>query len=441
MIVAIDAQLLPGGISGGVEQFVMGLVHALGRLRDGPEEYIIIGPWQDPGWLHPHLGESQRIVSGPRPRASTMDSGKRLLGPLRAPAGKVWREVRRRALGPRPASRSTIPDSDGFYERLGADVVHFPTNQRLVRCDVPMVFNPHDLQHLHYPQFFAEEQIAWREATYRAGCSLADAVAAESRWVKEDIVRQYGTIPDKIHVIPRGSPTELYDPPTDTVLASTRHKLDLPEAFALFPAQTWPHKNHVRLLEAVALLRDRDGVRVNLVCTGRKNDFWPVIRKRIRSLRLHDRVRFPGYVSAGELRALYRLAEFVVFPSLFEGGGFPILEAFHEGTPVACADVTSLPEYGGDAVLLFDPTSVQSIAQALVRMRAEPDLRAELSEKGSSRISQFTWEQTARQYRALYRVLAGRPLSDEDRHLLVGEAELGPDIAGSPGNPGCAVQR
>jgi len=414
MIVAIDAQIRPGGISGGVEQFVMGLVHSLGTLADGRDQYVIVGPWQDPEWLAPYLGRGQRIVSGPRPDASAVDPGKRLLGPLRAPAGRLWRQFRRSVTHHQQNQRFGITESGGFYERLGADVVHFPTNQRFARCDVPMVFNPHDLQHLHYPQFFDETQIAWREAVYREGCRLAQAVAAESEWVKQDIVRQYGTHPDKIHVVPRGSPTELYQPPSTEVLAGTKRNLDLPSTFALYPAQTWPHKNHVRLLEAVALLRDRDGVRIDLVCTGRQNDFWPVIRRRIKDLRLGDRVRFTGYVSAIELRATYRLAEFVVFPSLFEGGGFPVLEAFYEGAAVACADVTSLPEYGGDAVLWFDPTSVQSIAGALARMRAEPDLRLRLIERGSARILQFTWEQTARRYRSLYRRLAGCRISDDE---------------------------
>ena len=426
--VAIDAQLLPGGMSGGVEQFVMGLVYALGQLDEGPEEYIIIGPWQKPGWLKPYLGPNQRIVSGAKRQASRMESTKRLLGPLRSSLGKLWRGTRGFVVAPPAPSSPEVPESDGFYERLGADVVHFPTNQRFVRCSVPTIYNPHDLQHLHYPQFFEQEQIAWRETFYRAGCRHAQAIAAESAWVKDDIVRQYSVTPNKVYVIPRGSPTELYEPVTDKILAEVRHGLRLPQTFALYPAQTWPHKNHIRLLEAVAWLRDRDGLVVNLTCTGRQNDFWPTIKKRITELRLGDQVRFLGFVRPIELRALYRLAQFVVFPSLFEGGGFPLLEAFEEGVPVACSDVTSLPEYGGDAVVLFDPTSTESIAEAMCRMSTERELCATLRQRGSARICLFTWEQTAKMYRALYRQAAGRPLSDEDRHLLANDRMLGATV-------------
>ncbi len=434
--VAINAQLLPGGSAGGVGQFIIGLVHALGQLGDASEEYIIIGPWQEPDWLEPYLGPNQQIVPGPRPQLGRMEPVKRLLGSLRPPMGKLWRKARRVVLGPYKLPVPTVPESDGFYESLGADVIHFPY-QSFMRCSLPIIFNPHDLQHLHYPQFFTPEQIAWRETIYPAGCRHAQAIVAESQWVKDDIIRQYGIDHRKIYVIPRGSPTELYEPITDKALVDVRRKFQLPQTFALYPAQTWAHKNHIRLLEAIALLRDRDDLLVNLVCTGKQNDFWPTIEKHIHKLK--NQVRFLGFVSPTELRALYHLAQFVLFPSLFEGGGFPILEAFREGTPVTCSGVTSLPEYGGDAVLLFDPTSVESIAEAVRRMTTDAELRTTLCQRGVARIRLFTWERTAKAYRALYRKVAGHPLSDEERYLLANDRVCGESVDGVGVVP-CAVQ-
>jgi len=415
--VIINAQLPPGGIVGGVEQFIVGLVHALGQLNDGSEEYIIIGPWQVPDWLKPYLGPNQRIVSGPKPQPGPMERMKRLLGPLRSPVGKLRRAGRRLILGPPKPPLPVVSESNGFYESFGADVIHFPYPD-FVRCGLPMIFNPHDLQHLHYPQFFTEEEITRREIFYPAGCRYAQAVAAESKWAKDDIVRQYNISPLKIFVIPRGSPTELYERVTDKVLGDVKLKFRLPHTFALYPAQTWPHKNHLRLLEAIAWLRDREALTVNLVCTGKQNDFWPVIERGIYELGLENQVRFLGFVRPAELRALYHLAQFVIFPSLFEGGGFPVLEAFTEGVPVACSAVTSLPECGGDAVLLFDPTRVESIAEALHRMTVDAELRATLRQRGMVRARFFTWERTAKAYRALYRQVAGRRLSEEERRLL-----------------------
>jgi len=152
-------------------------------------------------------------------------------------------------------------------------------------------------------------------------------------------------------------------------------------------------------------------------------------------------VRFLDFVSSSELRALYHLAQFVVFPSLFEGGGFPVLEAFREETPIACSAVTSLPEYGGDAILLFDPTSVESIAQAIHRMTMDVQLRTKLRQRGAARISSFTWERTAKMYRALYRKVAGHPLTDEERHSLASDwAHTQQFAVDSLGTTRCAVQ-
>jgi glycosyltransferase involved in cell wall biosynthesis len=310
-----------------------------------------------------------------------------------------------------------VAASDGRYERLGADLVHFPV-QGFVRCALPSVYNPHDLQHRHYPQFFPPHTRAWRDATYAAGCRESRAVVVEAHWVRHDLVRQYAVDPAKISVIPMAPPTDLYGAVTESDLLEVRSRFRLPPAFALYPAQTWPHKNHLGLLRAVDLLRREHGTPLGLVCTGRQNDFWPRIEQEINALGLAGHVHFLGFVVPADLRALYRLAEFVVFPSLFEGGAFPLLEAFREGAPVACSAVTSLPEYAGDAALYFDPSSTESMAGAMRRLLGDPRLRATLRARAVARVGSFTWEQTAKRYRALYRKVAGRALSEEDRSLL-----------------------
>ncbi len=425
--VIIHAQLRPGGVSGGIEQFLIGLIHSLGRLDDSAEEYLIdIGSEQDPDWLKPYLGANQRIVSPPppqpshpkQPQRSPIESAKRWLGPLRKPAQRLWRSARRLVLGPPRLPVTSIHKSNGFYESLCADLIHFPY-QSIIRCSLPMIFNPHDLQHRHYPQFFTEDELIWRETVYPVGCRSAQAVVVASQWAKDDVVRQYGIAPEKIHVIPMGAPTEMYETVTEKTLVDVQQRFQLPQTFALYPAQTWAHKNHIRLLKAIQLLRDRHGLTVNLVCTGRQNEFWSTIEKHIRKLRLENQVRFLGFVRPSELRAIYHLAQFVVYPSLFEGAGFPVVEAFREGKAVACSTATSLPEYGGGAVLLFDPASVTSIAEAVRRMATDAELRTALRQRGSERVRLLTLERMARRYRALYRQVAGRSLSDEDQGLLV----------------------
>jgi glycosyltransferase involved in cell wall biosynthesis len=308
--------------------------------------------------------------------------------------------------------------SDGSYEALGCDVLHLPT-QRFVLCAIPTVYNPHDLQHLHYPQFFTAQELAAREKGYRAGCQLSNTVVVGSAWVKQDVLRQYGVDPDKVQVIPWASPTVQYSQLETAHLEEARQTLRLPARYALYPAVTWPHKNHLRLLEAVADLRDSRGLVVHLVCTGaRYEGHWARVEQRMHQLRLESQVTFLGFLPEAELRAVYRLAEFLVLPSLFEADSCPIHEAWCEGTPVASSNHTALPEQVGDAGLLFDAKDVSEIANAIHRMSTDGELRRELVERGHRRLKDFDWTRTAKAYRAVYRRAAGVALTEEDRWLL-----------------------
>lgn len=413
--VLINAQKTPDDGGSGTDQSVMCLVHALGRVSDSDEQYIVITHPRSPNWLDAYLGPNQRVVVAPQPKEGLSARAKELLGPLRGPASDLWHGVRQSIFhGP---DRYALPQSDGFYESLGGDIIHFPY-QVFTRCRLPSVFNPWDLQHLHYPQFFSKRTIAARETIYRGACHYAQAVAAPSMAVKSDLQEHYGLEAEKIFVIYYGAPAALYGHVTSQILQQVRERFRLPDLFALFPAQTWPHKNHLRLLEAIRLVRDRNGVRLNLVCTGTKNEHWTAIRRQVDKFALQTQVFFLGYISPNELRALYRMAQFVVFPTLFEGAGFPVMEALQEGAPVICSDIPPLREYGGDAVLAFDPHSTEEIASSLLRISRGAELREQLRARGKERAQLFTWERTAKTYRALYRKVAGFPLSEEDHNLL-----------------------
>jgi glycosyltransferase involved in cell wall biosynthesis len=422
--VAINAQILPNGGAGGVESVLIGLISALGQLVDGPEEYIIIGPWQEPDWLQPYLGPNQRIVRGPQPpqqmawKPGPLEPLKRALGPLRPPLRAIWRELFPVPPPPPPRLWPEVPVSDGFYESLGCDVIYFPW-QSFTLCALPSIYNPHDLQHLHYPQFFTPQTVAWRETIYPAGCHFAHTAVVGSQWVKQDVVRHYRVDSEKIQVIPWAPPTQAYPNPSDEKLAAVTARYQLHRPSAFYPAMTWEHKNHLRLLDALAYLRDREGLVVRLVCTGNHYPgFWPRIEAHLSNLNLNGQVQFLGRVPPEDLRAIYRLAQFVIVPTLFEAASGPVFEAWREGIPVGCSTVTSLPEQVGDAALLFDPYSVEAIADAVRRMATDEPLRNELIRKGQRRLQDFSWVRTAKAYRAVYRRAARRPLTEEDRYLL-----------------------
>jgi len=403
--VAIDVSVTPE-VSGGIASALRSLVSALGALSDGPEEYtIVVGTREQLDWLSP-LGPNQRCVMRPSSRKH------RILRPVLPAVRRLqnW-------LGS-PRHWPEVPLSDGFFESLGCDVIHFPT-QTFTLCALPSVYNPHDLQHLHYPQFFNASELAWRETVYRAGCHFAQTVIVNSQWVKEDITRQYAVPPTKVQVIPEAPSTQSDPLPSTDDIARFMAKYRLQDGFALYPSVSWPHKNHLRLLDALAYLRDRRGLRVPLVCTGAPDSqFFPRIESRIADLFLTDQVRFLGFVPQPDLRTVYRCARLLVLPTLFEANSLPIFEAWLEGTPVACSNVTALPEQVMDAALLFDPFDHEAIANAVSQLFTDDQLRDRMRERGHSRLKDFDWARTAKAYRAVYRRCAGQQLSEEDCSLL-----------------------
>jgi glycosyltransferase involved in cell wall biosynthesis len=415
--VGIDAGSVSPDRSGGVATGLGALIRALGRLDDGGERYTVIADSDGQAdWLGGLAGSNTGITvrrGGPAGDGATAAARlKRLLGPLLPKARAAQRLI---AL---PRSWPEVPVSDGFHEALGCDVIHFAT-QRFVVCAAPTVYSPHDLQHLHYPQFWSPHDLVWRETIYPAGCRFAHTVTVNTEWTKQDVIRQYRVAPEKVQVIPEGPPTNLQARSTVGSQAETRSRYGLEEGFAVYPAATWPHKNHLGLLDALALLRDERKCRIPLVCTGSRDArFWPRIERRIADLALGSQVRFLGFVPDDDLRAICRMARFLVQPSLFEASSLPIFDAWLEGVPVACANATALPEQVMDAALLFDPTSPASVAEAMARISSDAELRQDLRSRGYERVKDFDWERTARCYRAVYRRAAGWPLSEEDRWLL-----------------------
>ncbi|MBZ5627431.1 MAG: glycosyltransferase family 4 protein [Acidobacteriia bacterium] len=399
------------GTESGNDMSLAGLASGLCRLVDGNEEYIFFAGAEP----NPLL---QEFMTGPcrefvLPRRTELplkwkQAAKQLPG-----AAAVWRKVRCQVRKHR--RKDWLLDSAGQLESTGADIVHFPRQAAYV-TELPSIYQPHDLQHLHYPEFFSKEEYECREVRYRAFCQRAKLVVAMTSWGRQDLLRNYGLAEDKVAVVPHApllTPT-----PTQNELQAAREKLRLPEAFIFYPAQTWRHKNHVGLLRALATLRERDGIRVPLVCSGHRNNGFPQIESEIARLLLGEQVQFVGYVAPVELHCLYRLCRCMVFPSKFEGWGLPLLEAGAAGAPVVCSGVRPISDVVADAALLFDPDRPSDIADALRRVWTDAVLRGELSRRGRQRALLFSWEKTARIYRAHYRKVAGRELREEDHELL-----------------------
>jgi glycosyltransferase involved in cell wall biosynthesis len=397
--VAVRPCFAPGA-SGGIEQYVQGLAGGLSRL-EGADRFDFVGTGPQGRALADHIaGDAAWVTVSSPSRVLQHRIASTPLGPA-ARRVELWaRAVRSRVAGP-----TTLPESPSMIEDGGYDVVHFAA-QSGERTRLANLYQPWDLQHLHYPEYFSPRDLERREATWGPCCKQATFVLVASHFVRDDVVEAYGIDPSRVAVVPPGAPLLVVPVPTH-----------VGEPYALYPAQQWGHKNHVRLIDAIASLRAR-GTEVKVVCTGQPNARDRTVRDHARARGVEHLIEFRGYVSEDQLACLYEGARCLVFPSLFEGFGFPVLEAFAAGVPVACAEATSLPELAGDAAVFFDPTEVDAIAGGLERVWVDEPLRQVLVERGRVRAQGYSWDGLARSCRALYRAAAGHELGDDDAALL-----------------------
>jgi glycosyltransferase involved in cell wall biosynthesis len=287
----------------------------------------------------------------------------------------------------------------------GLDLVHGLTNVvPLVSLGIPSVVTLLDLIWMHYRQTLSWRATVGMRLTAPPSARRATRVIAISEAAKRDIVETLELEESKVDVTPLGIRVDPAAP--RSAEADVRAQLELGSApVILSVAQKREHKNLAGLIRAFALLEDRRPV---LVLPGAPTPHEAELRALAGELDVADRVRFPGWLSNPDLEALYRLSTCFVLPSFEEGFGLPVLEAMARGVPVACSNVSSLPEVAGDAAELFDPSAPEDIARAVTRLLGEPARRVELVSRGEARCREFTWERTARATLASYERALGR---------------------------------
>ncbi len=261
----------------------------------------------------------------------------------------------------------------------------------------------HDLWLDRHPQY-SRKLFGQGASTLRARHRLRGAVRviADSRHTACDIQEIYGVSSERVVVIYPGTPSAFFDEPAPDRLTDlrTRYKLDA-TPFMLFVGGADPRKNHRVLVEAFARLAElrKD---MALVIVGDPDHRGLRISDTVRECKLEGRVHCVGSVPVHDLRLLYAAAELFAFPSLYEGFGFPVLEAMACGTPVLTSNRTSLPEVAGDAALLVDPESAEEVTEGIRHILTDTSLRQSLRQKGVARAKEFNWETTARQTHAVY---------------------------------------
>jgi glycosyltransferase involved in cell wall biosynthesis len=296
-----------------------------------------------------------------------------------------------------------LPDPFASQDMLLAPIYSLA----LLHTSKPFAYTLHDLQEIHLPENFSALQTIWRRQVHSRLLQRARRVICESSYVKSDIMRLFGIPERRVAVIEAPPQRQFLSDQSAAELSAARERLRLPAKFVVYPAHYWPHKNHLRLIEAFRLVAD-EVPDLKLVLTGKKIDDYQKVVGAIDRLQLNEHVCHLGYIDRNDLQAVYQLATALVMPSLFESVSIPVYEAFQRGIPVAASNILAIPEQVGDAGLLFDPMSAVSIRDAILKIVRDSELARRLGERGRERMQAMTPERYGAQLEALMHELQRR---------------------------------
>lgn len=295
-----------------------------------------------------------------------------------------------------------------------ADVIHFFYNWSFpFRKKIPSLLTIHDV----IPFTFREAMGFFRNKfLYRPGikmsCTLNDIIATVSRFSKRDIISKVGVPGDKIRVIPNGLREP--NPEDGSVEQELRRRYDIDDSFILNVGGIHERKNILRLIRAFSELVRKHNYAGKLLITGAVSGA-PYQRKMKRvcdavidRTGMEERIVFTGFLPEVELDSLFRMAEFLIYPSLYEGFGIPVLEAMKLELPVITSSLTAMPEVASGSAYLVDPYSIDELTHAMNTLLNDKRLREELIEKGRERVKDFTWENTSEKYLEVYRDLKSK---------------------------------
>ncbi|MBS0663747.1 MAG: glycosyltransferase [Verrucomicrobia bacterium] len=363
--VGIDLLALQaGGANGGIKPFVLGLLAEVGRQRGGEFNFAVFVP----------AGLRDEVAAILRPGDYCL-----------TPADGIFSVSRRTATGWKPDG--TLPAGDPLPARAGLDVLYAPFGRSdLMRPGLPTVSVIVDLLHRDLPAALPVEEVNHRHAWFGQLARDATYFQCNSHHVAARLVTHYPVHPARCFLAYNAVQGRL---PAPGALPAGAPE----ESFFFYPANFWPHKNHETLFVAYRLYALGAASRAwPLVCTGHPDGRMDLLRELRDGLGLKDRIVFLGHVKDDAFAALWSKAGALVFPSLHEGFGMPLLEAMRFGVPVIAADSTALPEVAGDACLAVDARDPRALAEAMRKVAIRTDLKEALVARGHARLAAFSLE-------------------------------------------------
>jgi alpha-1,3-rhamnosyl/mannosyltransferase len=362
--------LVPG-VVGGSEEYSVRLLESLGRLALDDLEVIL--------FVNRSLAEAHPALVAAHPTVVAPIAGTSRA--LRVAAESTWLAHQARA--------------------EGIDLMHHLGGTMPSRRAGPGMVTIHDLQPFSSPEHFSRVKRAYLTAIVPGSVRRAEVVVTLSEFTRQDVAERIGIEPDRIRLVSPG-----IDPPApidERAIERVRAHHGLGRRpFFLYPAITYPHKNHINLVRAFASIAAADPDPL-LVLTGGVAGAEPELRAEIVRLRLSDRVVRTGRIPADDLEALFSSATAVTFPSRYEGFGLPALEAMSRGVPVIASSSTALPEVVGDAGLLVDPDDIDGWSEAMTMLLGDRDRSGDLVARGRERAARFSWSASAEALVAAYR--------------------------------------
>jgi len=255
----------------------------------------------------------------------------------------------------------------------------------------------HGLASLFYPSYFPKSYRIYWATTKKRNAIKPIRFIAISQSTKNDFIEHFNIPESKIDVVHHGVDLEFFKRTKDEKeINAVKRKYSLPRDYILFVSALIPIKNIETLIKAYNILRgDKNYKEVGLVIAGSKGWQYDNIFRLVEDLKLNKNVIFTGYFPQKDLPALYSAAKMFVLPSLYEGFGIPVVEAFACGTPVIASNTSSIPEVSGDAAILFDPKRPDAIAHTMVKVLSNETTEKDMRERGLARAKEFSWRKTA----------------------------------------------
>jgi glycosyltransferase involved in cell wall biosynthesis len=297
-----------------------------------------------------------------------------------------------------------IKDFYEIFKKNKIDLLIYPTPSTFdfFPYKIPFLASIPNLMHHYYPDFpeFGFRQNITRDIVYKYYAKNSRLNIVDAGQGAKDLLKFLGIQKEKSRIIPYIPAGYIYKYKNinQEEIENTLFKYSLPEKFIFYPAQFWFHKNHLRLIEAVYLVKKRYNVKINLVLTGTKKGNFEKIFSLIEKYGISDQIFHLGYVSEKEIAALYKKSVALVFPSLFGPTDIPCLEAMVLGAPIVCSSLFAIPEQVKNAAILFDPFKTEDIAEKIYKIWADENLCQELVKNGQKIAQLITLENYAQNW-------------------------------------------